>query len=88
MVLSLAVMGEILKLAIDWMDVSGETPPIPETETFCLVRLRQRDCTSHSEINDADEPLSRRALKPSSQYNERATLRTVAVLRCILNSLR
>ena len=62
MVLSLAVMGEILKFAIDWMNISGETPPIPETETFCLVWLRRRDCTSCSEINDADEPLSRRAL--------------------------
>ena len=37
-------------------------PPIPETDTFILVQLRQRNCTNFSEIKDADDPLSRRAL--------------------------
>ena len=37
-------------------------PPIPETDTFILVQLRQRNCTNFSEMKDADDPLSRRAL--------------------------
>ena len=42
--------------------MSGDMPPIPDTETFVLVRPRRRACTSRSEMNDAEDPLSSRAL--------------------------
>ena len=54
-------VGSILKLATDLILTSGDAPPIPVTDTFCLVRLRRSDCASRSEMNDEDEPLSLRA---------------------------
>ena len=44
------------------MGCGREMPPIPETDTLCLVRLRRRDCTKLSIIKDADDLLSGRAL--------------------------
>ena len=55
-------MGAILKLVTEQMSCGGEMPPITETDTLCLVRLRLRDCTNFFEIKDVNDPLSRRAL--------------------------